>query len=151
MTHDGQDATMSSAEDETKEYPCLVRVTNGKELNFSTKVRSQYSNVKRFSDPSALNQVEPGQLDAFHAKYGALLKPSMSTMRKRDKKREKQKTELVARKKRRLAEDVVVEGPKRGNGRRKRQRLLKAALRQNEARQRAQEREAARTSKPTSR
>ena len=142
---------MFSAEDETKEYPCLVRVTNGKEVNFSTKVRSQHSNLERSSDPTALNQVEPGHLDAFHATYGALLKSSMSTMRKRDKKREKQKTELVARKKRRLAEDVVVEGPKRGNGRRKRQRLLKAALRQNEARQRAQEREAARTSKPTSR
>ena len=36
--------------------------------------------------------MEPGQLDAFHAKYGALLKSSMSTMRKRDKKREKQKS-----------------------------------------------------------
>ena len=92
-------------------------------------------------------QVEASQLESFHATYGALLKSSMTTLRKRDKKREKQRAEESARRKRRLAEDIAVQGPKRGNGRRKRQRLLKAALKQNEARKRAQEKETARFNK----
>lgn len=128
LTYDGEDTHMSHADpvDDTTEYPCLVRVTDGKDANFSTRV-------------------EPGELDAFHAKYGTLLKASMTTMRKRDKKREQQRKEEVARRKRRLAEDIVVEGPKRGNGRRKRQRKIKAALKQEETRQRVKEREEARS------
>ena len=47
--------------------------------------------------------------------------------------------------KRRLAEDIVVDGAKRGNGRRKRQRKLKAALKQEETRKRVKEREEARS------
>lgn len=39
VTYDGEDAEMASVDDETKEYPCLVRVTNGKEVKFSTRVR----------------------------------------------------------------------------------------------------------------
>ena len=92
-------------------------------------------------------QVQPSELEKFHATYGTLLKTSMSTLRKRDKKREKQRAEEAARRKRRLAENIVVQGPKRGNGRRKRQRLIKAVLRQNEARKRVQEREATRAGK----
>ena len=38
VTHDGDDATMDNA-DESREYPCLVRVTDGKEAEFSTHVR----------------------------------------------------------------------------------------------------------------
>ena len=90
-----------------------------------------------------LSQVEPGKLEIFHSTYGNLLKASMTTLRKRDKKREKQRAEEIAKRKRRLAEDIVVEGPKRGNGRRKRQRKMKAALRLEESRKRAQEREEA--------
>lgn len=71
----------------------------------------------------------------------------MSTLRKRDKKREKQRAEESARRKRRLAEDVAIEGPKRGNGRRKRQRLLKKAFKLDGARKRAQDKEAARSNK----
>lgn len=33
VTHDGD-----AGEDESREYPCLVRVTNGKETGFSTRV-----------------------------------------------------------------------------------------------------------------
>ncbi|EPT03411.1 signal recognition particle SRP9/SRP14 subunit, partial [Fomitopsis schrenkii] len=124
LTYDGEDAHMSSEDDSTKEYPCLVRVTDGDETKFSTKV-------------------EPGQLETFHTTYGALLKSSMTTLRKRDKKREKQRAEDMARRKRKLAEDIAVEGPKRGAGRRKRQRKLKAAAKQTEARKRVQEREEA--------
>lgn len=90
-------------------------------------------------------QVEPGQLDAFHATYGNLLKTSMTSLRKRDKKREKQRAEAQAKRKRRLAETIVVEGPKRGAGRRKRQRQMKTALRMDEARKRVQEHEEAKT------
>ncbi|KAI0732431.1 signal recognition particle SRP9/SRP14 subunit [Fomitopsis betulina] len=124
LTYDGDDVHMASEDDSNKEYPCLVRVTDGDETKFST-------------------QVEPGQLESFHATYGALLKSSMTTLRKRDKKREKQRAEEIARRKRKLAEEIIVEGPKRGAGRRKRQRKLKAAAKQAEARKRVQEREEA--------
>ncbi|OBZ78920.1 Signal recognition particle protein [Grifola frondosa] len=124
LTYDGGDAHMSSPDDGEKEYPCLIRVTNGKEANFSTRV-------------------EPGELEKFQAAYGTLLKASMNTLRKRDKKREKQRAEEVARRKRRLAEDIAIEGPKRGNGRRKRQRKVKVALKLEESRNKAKEREEA--------
>ena len=39
VTHDGEDAQMTSVDDEKKEYPCLVRATNGKQIAFSTHVR----------------------------------------------------------------------------------------------------------------
>jgi signal recognition particle subunit SRP14 len=63
----------------------------------------------------------------------------MSTLRKRDKKREKARAEKLAARKQTLAEPVLIEGPKRGNGRRKRQRRVEAALKQDAARQRMQE------------
>lgn len=92
-------------------------------------------------------KVEPEDLDKFHATYGALLKASMMTLRKRDKKREKQRAEQQVARKRKIAETVDVRGPKRGSGRRKRQRLVKAALRQEEARKKASEKEEAKLSK----
>ncbi|KAI0782405.1 signal recognition particle, SRP9/SRP14 subunit [Irpex lacteus] len=130
LTHVGEDESKASDPvNDTKEYPCLVRVTNGKDANFSTRV-------------------EPGQLEKFHSEYGVLLKASISPLlRKRDKKREKQRAEEVARRKKRLAEDVVVEGPKRGAGRRKRTRLLKRAIKQEEQRKRVHELEEARLKK----
>ncbi|KAI0082331.1 signal recognition particle, SRP9/SRP14 subunit [Panus rudis PR-1116 ss-1] len=124
LTHDGEDLTLSSENDDT-EYPCLIRATNGKDINFSTKV-------------------QPNQLEQFHSLYGTLLKSSMSSLRKRDKKREKQRAEHAARRKRRLAEDIQIEGAKRGSGRRKRQRRIKQALKQEETRKRLREREEAR-------
>ncbi|KAH9837374.1 signal recognition particle SRP9/SRP14 subunit [Rhodofomes roseus] len=126
LVYDGEDSNMSSEDDATKEYPCLVRATDGNETKFSTKV-------------------EPGDLEGFHTTYGALLKSSMTTLRKRDKKREKQRAEEIARRKRRLAEDIAVEGPKRGAGRRKRQRKMKGAAKQAEARKRVEEREEAKS------
>ena len=71
-------------------------------------------------------------LHRFHSAYGALLKSAMSPLRKRDKKREKERAEKVARRKRRMNEPVVIAGPKRGNGRKKRQRRIKAAIKQQE-------------------
>ena len=81
-------------------------------------------------------------MDKFLTAYCALLKSSMSTLRKRDKKREKVRTEKLAARKQRLAEPVLIEGPKRGSGRKKRQRRVKAASKQDAARQRLEEREA---------
>ncbi|KAI0778856.1 signal recognition particle, SRP9/SRP14 subunit [Trametes elegans] len=124
LTHEGGDAHMSSEQDDDKEFPCLVRVTDGKETKTSTVV-------------------QPADLDKFHSAYGSLLKSSMSTLRKRDKKREKHRAEEAARKKRRLQEQIVIEGAKRGNGRRKRQRKIKAALKLEESKKKAQEREEA--------
>lgn len=84
-------------------------------------------------------QITSGQLDKFLGTYGALLKSSMSTLRKRDKKREKLRAEKQAARKQRLAEPILIEGPKRGSGRRKRQRRIKAALKQEAVHQRIQE------------
>ena len=86
-------------------------------------------------------QITSGELDKFLSAYGALLKSSMSTLRKRDKKREKLRAEKVAARKQRLAEPILIEGPKRGNGRKKRQRRIKAAIKQEAARQCIQEKQ----------
>jgi signal recognition particle subunit SRP14 len=67
----------------------------------------------------------------------------MTTLRKRDKKREKLRAELAARRKRKLIEPIVVEGPKRGNGRRMRQRRIKASLKQQQAKEREASRQKA--------
>ncbi|RXW23087.1 hypothetical protein EST38_g2764 [Candolleomyces aberdarensis] len=108
--------------DETQEFPCILKVTDGSRTNFSTKVSSS-------------------ELNKFHAAYGSLLKSSMGELRKRDKKREKANAEQAAKRKKRMTEPVTVEGPKRGNGRRKRQRQLKAALKQQESQKKFKERE----------
>ncbi|KAF8636858.1 hypothetical protein AX17_003216 [Amanita inopinata Kibby_2008] len=127
LRHDGEDVTMLHEEGaaDSREYPCLVRVTDGKEAKFSTKV-------------------EPGDLDKFHAAYGTLLKSSMSSLRKRDKKREKNRAEQAARRKKKMTEPIVIDGPKRGKGRRRRQRKVKAALKQQESQRKFKEREEAR-------
>ena len=65
----------------------------------------------------------------------------MGTLRKRDKEREKVRAEKFATRKQRLAESIRIEGPKRGKGRRKRQSRVKAALKQEAARQSIQERQ----------
>jgi signal recognition particle subunit SRP14 len=67
----------------------------------------------------------------------------MTTLRKRDKKREKQRAEQAARRRQRRLLPIKIEGPKRGNGRKKRQRRIKAALKQEESKRRFQEREEA--------
>jgi signal recognition particle subunit SRP14 len=90
-----------------------------------------------------ITQVSSGQLDKFLNVYGTLLKTSMSTLRKRDKKREKVRAEKLAARKQRLAEPILIEGPKRGKGRRKRERRVKATLKQEAARQRIQEKQEA--------
>jgi signal recognition particle subunit SRP14 len=140
-------------EDDSREYPCLVRVTDGKKANLSTRVRiysylcftAAYSLVHLIVSfkTNSFAQVEPGQLDAFHVTYGTLLKGSMGTLRKRDKKREKQRAEEAAKRKRRMTEPIPIEGPKRGSGRKKRQRRIKAAMKQEDSRQQAQKREEA--------
>ncbi|KAG8984854.1 hypothetical protein FRB93_006203 [Tulasnella sp. JGI-2019a] len=105
-----------------KEYPCLVRATDGHK-KFETLVMS-------------------ADLYKFHVAYGALLKASMTAhMRKRDKKKERKKAEDAALRKKKLSEDIVIVGAKRGNGRSKRQRRVKAAIKLEEARSTAAKRE----------
>lgn len=144
VLHEGGDSHMSSEDDQSKDFPCLVRVTDGNERKFSTVVGAVYIiSVIPVIQRSTHPQVQPAELEKFHAAYGNMLKSSMTTLRKRDKKREKQRAEDAARKKRRLQEDIAIEGSKRGAGRRKRQRKVKAALKLEEAKKRAQEREEA--------
>lgn len=68
-------------------------------------------------------------------------------LKKRDKKREKQRAEEIAKRKKRLEEPVIVTGSKRGAGRSKRQRVMKAAIKQQEAIQKAKEREESKAGK----
>ena len=68
----------------------------------------------------------------------------MSTLRKRDKKREKVNAEQAAKRKKRMTEAVKIDGPKRGSGRRKRQRQIKAVVKQQDSQKKFQEREEAR-------
>ncbi|KAG1737013.1 signal recognition particle, SRP9/SRP14 subunit [Suillus lakei] len=128
LTYDGDDAVMKEKDggDGDREYPCMLRVTDGKKAKLSTKILST-------------------DLDKFHSAYGTLLKVSMTTLRKRDKKREKQRAEQLAKRKQRMADPVVINGPKRGNGRRKRRRQVKAALKHEDMKERAARREEART------
>ncbi|KAG9109019.1 hypothetical protein FRC07_008376 [Ceratobasidium sp. 392] len=98
-----------------REYPCLVRAVDGRDIKFSTTVSST-------------------QLPKFHTTYSALLRQSMPGLRKRDKKKEKVKAEQIAARKAKLEKDVVVTGAKRGKGRSKRQRKVKAAIKQQEKR-----------------
>jgi signal recognition particle subunit SRP14 len=100
-------------------------------------------NSSQIPEPDFSSQITSGQLDTFLNAYGSLLKSSMSTLRKRDKKREKVRAEKLTARKQRLAEPVPIEGPKRGKGRRKRQRKVKTALKQEAARQRMQEKQEA--------
>jgi signal recognition particle subunit SRP14 len=136
-------AQADGAED-TREYPCLIRVTDGGSAKFSTRVRAihRFTLNSRLTFPSC-TQVSSGELEKFHHAYGTLLKASMSTLRKRDKKREKLRVEQAARRKKKMTEPIVVDGPKRGNGRRKRQRLFKALAKQEVSQQKAKEREEA--------
>jgi signal recognition particle subunit SRP14 len=107
----------------SKEYPCLLRATDGKSCTIST-------------------HIAPSSLSSFQAHYGTLLKTTMTqTLRKRDKKKEKSRVEAAALKKKKVMEGVLVEGPKRGNGRRKRERLEKVKVRLEEAKRKLEEKE----------
>lgn len=70
----------------------------------------------------------------------------MSTLRKRDKKRERLRAEEIAKKRKRLMDEVLVSGPKRGAGRRKRKRLIAAAVKLAGFKKKAAERAKATTS-----
>jgi len=124
LTQDGDDAAMifEDGSSDTREYPCLVRVTDGKSTKLSTRV-------------------DPGQLPKFQAIYGSLLKASMTSLRKRDKKRDKQRLEQAAKRKKKMTEPVVLDGKKRGSGRRQRQRKFNALLKQQESQKKFRERE----------
>jgi signal recognition particle subunit SRP14 len=67
----------------------------------------------------------------------------MATLRKRDKKREKLRAEALVKKKKRLTEEVIISGPKRGAGRRKRKRLIASAAKLVEFKKRMAEKDAA--------
>lgn len=97
-----------------------------------------------------MQQVFPDDLEKFNSAYGTLLKSSMPTLRKRDKKKEKERAERIALRKKRMTELVTISGPKRGAGRRKRQRLVKEFLKRQESRRKFLEREQASKTQSTS-
>lgn len=67
----------------------------------------------------------------------------MNSLRKRDKKREKQRQEEAAKRKKRMTDLIAIEGPKRGSGRRKRQRRIKAVKKQESSKAGMEKREEA--------
>ena len=71
----------------------------------------------------------------------ALLKASMTTLRKRDKRREKLRAEEAAKRKKKMTEPIVLDGAKRGKGRKQRQRKIKALIKQEGSQKKFQERE----------
>jgi len=127
LTYEGEDSAMTSPPEEAdeKEYPCIIKVTDGKDFKLSTIIN-------------------PDELEAFHASYGAILKSSMTTLKKRDKKKEKARHEQALLRRRKLEEEIKIEGPKRGAGRRKRQRRVHAIIKQEEAKRKMAERDEAR-------
>lgn len=141
VLYDGEDVKMKHEGEgllDSGEYACLIRASDGKGTKFSTKVnrRSLICDLHLTS----CQQVEPDRLLEFHAHYGSLLKASMTTLRKRDKKREKSRSEEAAKRKQRMTEPIVLDGKKRGKGRRKRQRKIKALLKQQESQKKHKER-----------
>ncbi|CAE6418108.1 unnamed protein product [Rhizoctonia solani] len=123
LTYEPNGPPESAGDD--REYPCLLRAVNGRDIKFSTTVSS-------------------AELPKFHAAYSALLRQSMPGLRKRDKKKEKTKAEAMAARKQKLETDVVTTGSKRGRGRAKRQRKVRAAIKQQETRKVIAERQQAR-------
>ena len=85
--------------------------------------------------------MKPEELDGFSVRYGSLLKLSMTTLRKRDKKREKTHAEEGAKRRLKMTELIVLDGHKRGKGRRQRQRKIRALLKQQASQKKFQERE----------
>ncbi|TFL03288.1 signal recognition particle, SRP9/SRP14 subunit [Pterulicium gracile] len=116
FSYDDGDIKMDTADGgDDREYPCLLRATNGKEISFSTRVT-------------------PTDLAKFTAHYGSLLKAQMTPhLRKRDKNKQKAKQDQANARKARMTEPVLIEGSKRGAGRRKMQRRLKLVRKQNES------------------
>ena len=85
-------------------------------------------------------QVGSSQLLKFQAHYGYLLKASMTTLRKRDKKQEKLRSEEAAKRKKKMTEPILLDGPKRGKGRRTHQCKVRALLKQEESQKKYRER-----------
>jgi signal recognition particle subunit SRP14 len=73
----------------------------------------------------------------------------MTTLKKRDKKKEKARFEKAQLRRKKLATDVEIIGPKRGAGRKRRERRVAAAIKQTEARENQAERDELRVKKQT--
>ncbi|KAF8993072.1 hypothetical protein BDQ17DRAFT_1431937 [Cyathus striatus] len=119
--HDGEDATMhaeASASDDGTAYPASYVSQSGTRSNIYDRA-----------------------LEAFHTTYDTLLlKASFTTLRKRDRKRERQRLGQAAKRKK-ILEDVVAVGPKGDSGRRIGRRKEKLLREVEEKRRRWKERE----------
>lgn len=136
VSYDDGDIKMDTADGgDDREYPCLLRATNGKEISFSTRVSPTHpSSIFYILTCVSPTQVTPTDLAKFTAHYGSLLKAQMTPhLRKRDKNKQKAKQDQANARKARMTEPVLIEGSKRGAGRRKMQRRLKLVRKQNES------------------
>lgn len=131
---DGQDVDMPAASTSSdsgahKEYPCIIKATNGKHAGNKAK-KIKISTL-----------VQPADTDSFALAYGSILKTHFSqAMRKKAKKRKDKEREKMgataaaaadSKKRRRQTRGGLpkVSGPRRGAGHAKRQRTLKARAR----------------------
>lgn len=73
----------------------------------------------------------------------------MTTLKKRDKKKERARLEKAELRRQQLATDVQFTKPKRGAGRRRFQRQMKAAIKQAAAREKQSERDEVRAKTQT--
>lgn len=121
----------------SREYPCLLRVSDGGNVKFfnNSKLYSESPRLKlniAVCIPFVCFQVDSTQLPKFYQAYGTLPKSSMATLRKRQETREAACRAGSHSQKEIGRACLVVDGTKRGHGRRKRQRQMKAALKQRE-------------------
>lgn len=119
-------ASTSSDAGAQKQYPCILKATNGKHAN------------KKAKKVKISTLVQPKDTDSFTLAYGSMLKAHFSlTMRKKAKKRKDKEREKLgataaaaadSKKRRRQTRGGLpkVTGARRGAGHSKRQRALKA-------------------------
>ncbi|EIM20733.1 hypothetical protein E3Q22_03366 [Wallemia mellicola] len=101
--------------------------------NMNNTADSQYDVLLRASaqvgdkQHKTATRIASTQLDSFIGQYNSLLHQSLQAkMRKRDRKREKRKADIAAIRKRKLETPTDIPKTKRGAGRRKFQRKVKA-------------------------
>jgi len=123
LTFEGGDTNTVGPVNEaaSKEYACIIKATNGKGVKIST-------------------QIKPDELESFHAAYGTILKSSMTNLKRRDKKKEKARHERALLRRKKLEQDVIPTGSKRGKGHRQYQRRVQAAIKQAQVRRMVAER-----------
>ncbi|ORY74324.1 signal recognition particle 14kD protein-domain-containing protein [Leucosporidium creatinivorum] len=98
------------AEEEHKEYPCLLRATDGKGKQSKVKISTL---------------IQPNDHETFSLAYGSLLKASLSSLRKKKKTKRKAAPSAAVGGSTFAVQLTKVVGPRRGAGVEKRRKLLR--------------------------